>query len=378
MARRIKKATSSLKTILDRITEQLDESPIAPIGEMLRNKASLAIQFCDGHSSDLQDLARRLEEILYCLPSSFDDRFVFDSLLIKSISAEWRLGKVNLSDMVIPKSADQWGHSTLPLLAFTNESVPFVDLILFPGEDRLDSIDLLDYPFLLHELGHNALFKFGDEFIERFDRFLSDHINALKRLAIADRGIARNRSDEIISKIMKYWRPTANHYNWAHEIAADLIGVWTTGPAYIAAFADAVESELINPLKISQSHPPYEVRTSAISYAAKRLGWQNQLKPLSDLGKKWKHDLPTADNDYVALTDKKLVIGCVEIAMRCIHDLSLPPCTIGRVEKMKGLLNNDWTPDFGTDLLISAWLRWQNYDSDRFEEWEKSTIDSLS
>jgi hypothetical protein len=43
-----------------------------------------------------------------------------------------------------------------------------IDLILLPGDDRLEDVDLLAYPFLTHELGHNALFKYDKVFPQSF------------------------------------------------------------------------------------------------------------------------------------------------------------------------------------------------------------------
>src|SRR5712691_5868169 len=122
----------------------------------------------------------------------------------------------------------------------------------------------LAYPFLTHELGHNALFKYDKVFPQSFWPVLEQVTNGLLRQSLADKGAARSRARDTVTLIRQLWSPTANHYNWAHEIAMDVIALWTTGPAYLATFHDILEDEELNPYLVGQSHPPYEIRANAL------------------------------------------------------------------------------------------------------------------
>jgi hypothetical protein len=70
--------------------------------------------------------------------------------------------------MIVPKPSQDWGHMSLPLATYDQTATHVIDLILLPGDDRLEDVDLLAYPFLTHELGHNALFKYDKVFPQSF------------------------------------------------------------------------------------------------------------------------------------------------------------------------------------------------------------------
>ena len=82
--------------------------------------------------------------------------------------------------------------------------------------------------------------------------------------------------------------PSPNHFDWSHEIAADMIAFWTCGPAYVAALFDVLEYDGLNPYKIGPGHPPYEVRANALLYAGESLGWEAYLSDLRDIVGRWR------------------------------------------------------------------------------------------
>jgi hypothetical protein len=88
-----------------------------------------------------------------------------------------------------------------------------VDLILIPGDDCLEEIDLLAYTFLCHEMGHNALFRHGSAFAATFTAVLERVANVLQRQSLADRGAAKVHSQRSVNEMRDLWKPTSNHYN---------------------------------------------------------------------------------------------------------------------------------------------------------------------
>ena len=114
-----------------------------------------------------RDAISYLGSLLESLPKSFGDRFAFDAALISAITEEWATGGgVAMSSMILPRYFSEWGHltCTLPINKTQGHTV---DVILIPGEDDLASIELLDYLWLCHELGHNLHFR-RDSFAEGF------------------------------------------------------------------------------------------------------------------------------------------------------------------------------------------------------------------
>ena len=254
-----------------------------------------------------------------------------------------------------------------------------IDLILLPGDDRLEDVDLLAYPFLSHELGHNALFKYDKVFPQSFWPVLEQVTNSLQRQSLADKGAARSRARDTVTLIRQLWSPTANHYNWAHEIAMDVIALWTTGPAYLATFHDILEDEELNPYLVGQSHPPYEIRANALIDTSNRLGWENYTQNLTDQVAHWRqsHWWKERNNRYVACASPDLAQGCVTSVITACETLSLPRCSGETLKVIQEKLNRGEIPDLGSEVLIAAWMQWQHMDKDSFSAWESSVVREL-
>ena len=181
--------------------------------------------------------------------------------------------------MVVLRHAKEWGHLTVPMPSSDGVSAHAVDVILFPGDDDIEPIDLLDYPWIGHELGHNFHFR-PDRFAGYFRPPLNERLAGLQALAIADRGSARRKSTAADDMIRRVWSPSRDHKNWAHEIAIDIVALWTFGPAFLFAFDGFVELHEPNPYLIGQVHPPYHLRASALVDAVSRLLWAEFTEPL--------------------------------------------------------------------------------------------------
>jgi hypothetical protein len=233
---------------------------------------------------------------------------------------------------------------------------------------------------LCHELGHNILFKHDTVFSEIFGPVLEQVTNGLLRQSLADKGAARTRARETATRVRQLWQPTANHHNWAHEIAMDVIALWTTGAAYLDTFLDALDNEAPNPYQVGQDHPPYEIRANALIDASIRLGWEAYTQGLTARVACWRRSpwQKERDNRYVAYANPDLMRDCVTSAISACETLSLPRCSAETLTVIQKKLDQGETPDLGSEVIIAAWLQYQQMDTDAFTTWERRVISELA
>ena len=270
-----------------------------------------------------QDVFFYVSSLVESLPQSFGSRFAFDAALISAITQEWSTGGIPMSSMILPRYSDEWGHltCTVPLNSTQGHTV---DMILIPGNDDRASVELLEYPWLCHELGHNLHFR-DDSFAERLRGHLSDRVSALRTRSVADRAMARARSISQIEGIANVWTPTGTQKNWAHEIAADIVALWVVGPAFLAAFQYVLETRP-KPYHLNNEHPPYDVRASAIVDAGQRLRWSSNVAEIEEIQKNWRLSQhgDKRTNEYLALADDELVTAAVTNALAACRTVGLP------------------------------------------------------
>jgi hypothetical protein len=381
--RRVRHKQDPLSQILDKVKQRLGASPLSVIYPKFE-EVVLTLQQDLQHGLVGQNVADWLSgsiiRMLDLLPQSFGERFYFDTGMITALSEEWSQGSTRLSGTIYPKPGKDWRHVSLPLPNYGRAAMPVIDLVLIPGDDRLEDVDLLAYPLLCHELGHNALFKHDTAFPQSFRPALEQVTNGLLRQSLADQGAARVRARNMVTTVRQLWNPTANHYNWAHEIAVDVIALWTTGPAYLATFQDTLENEAPNPYQVGQSHPPYEVRANALIDASGRLGWEDYTHGLSERVAYWRqsHWREERNNRYVACASADLVRGCVTSAISVCEVLSLPKCSGETLKAVREKLDQGETPDWGSEVLIAAWLQCRQMDKDSFSAWESKAVRELA
>lgn len=379
MARRNRDNHDRLSKALERVGRRFDQSPLPCVGSTLRQyvqDVQCGVRAGQVSLEDANRLATYLEVVIDRLPDTFGDRFRFDAGMITAIAEEWNGGAAQLSSMILPRAAAEWGHQSMPMPTYSGESAHVIDLILMPGEDNLDDIDLLTYPFLGHELGHNMLFKHDAIFAGEFQKQLERHVNGMLRQSLADRGAVKVKSKGIIEQTRRLWGATPDHFNWAHEICVDLIAFWTCGPAYLATFHDVLDDPQLDPYQVGQSHPPYEVRLRALVYAAEVLGWSAHCENLSEVIQRWgRSDWQRGrNNQYAALARQPLVVGCTETALKTCEALALPKCTPHSLLALNKKLSRGETPELGSELIVAAWLTRENKDEASYNDWEKSVI----
>lgn len=364
--------------------EQLRDTPLTNIADKLESDLKFlmaAIQAGNAVPSLLAPLVLQIEAILQILPGSFGDRFWFDAQMISAICSGWNRTTQRLSATIIPKTGAVWAHESAFITSSTvTDRIKSINLIHLPGKDTLSDVDLLTYPFICHELAHNLFYYEDDQFVACVRHALDEYLATLRLRGIADQGTAKAKSLKVIEEIHGLWSPTLNQRNWAHEMAMDIAALWTCGPAYLAAFQDEIEEQAKNPYLIEQSHPPYAVRARALFLASQKLGWAHYTSGIKEVGIKWRQSTwaKRLDNRYIALTEPKITEACLACALAACESYCLPCCTPTHIERIKRMLTLGESPDFGTDLILAAWLANEQQDEESFADWEQNTVQGLA
>jgi hypothetical protein len=320
-----------------------------------------------------------VEGALELLPQSFGDRFYVDAVEIQALSEALSQGPIRLSQMIVPRHDKEWGHATVAMPSELSGKHHVVELIYFPGEDHVDDINLLVYPFLCHELVHDLLFRDDSTFKERFEVRLNHVLSGLRLSSISDRGSTRTYATKIADDIHKVWHPSPTQKNWAHELAVDVITLWLCGPAYLAALRESLADPEINPYQIDQTYPSYEVRALSLINACGRLEWTMEVDDLKTRIEGWRSSKwrSKRSNHYQALVNTDLVKSCVNSALEACDILALPCCKPQHVDQIRESLRRGQAPEFGIELILAAWVMKTDGGESNYAEWQKSVIQTL-
>lgn len=351
----------------------------------------LAVERGEVGSEVLNDFVSRAGIVLKILPTSYGSRFDFDTQLTSVIASEWNHKKQILSTPILPKhDGGHWEHEklTIPIKrklsrADSNDNSLAITVIHFPHDDSLNSVNLLDYPFLYHELAHNLFFYNRDRFFaDSFGAKLDGVLSNLRLRSFADQGSAKDKALKMIDKVRRVWKPSASHRNWAHEMAMDLVALWTCGPAYVAAFQDELEHAPKDWFYINQNHPPYAIRVECLVNAAHKLGWHKYTEQVDRLLSQqiygWRQAKPKETNTYATLTMPQLIDDCISSVFSTCENFALPLCTSNDVERVKFKFAQNRSFEFGTELIIAAWFYEQQNGSDKYDKWERRTVAALA
>ena len=80
----------------------------------------------------------------------------------------------------------------------------------------------------------------------------------------------------------------------------------------------------------------------------------------------------------MACASPDLVRGCVTSVITACETLSLPRCSGETLKVIQEKLNQGETPDLGSEVLIAAWMQWQQMDTESFNAWESSVVRELA
>lgn len=384
MARRIRTHAPEIgfDPLLERI-KKLANTPLREIGLELESHLTFLQQTAPVSAENgeiLKVFVSQVATILQILPVTFDDRFWFDTEMVGAISAGWNRTGQRLTGTILTKPESEWAHKSVYIPVGSNrDQGKSINVVIVPGRDALSDIDLLDYPWIFHELAHNLFYYDDALFVESFSERVNSFLGALRLRAIADQGSAKTKSQATINKIGNFWCPSLDHKNWGHEMAMDIVALWASGPSFLAAFQDKVEDKSCDPYRVDKVHPPYAVRAMALLRASKILGWMDEARGIKDLIRNWRKSswARQVDNSYMALTDPKLLDGVVECALATCDSYSIPNCDRNHILRISKMLETHKTPPFGTDLIVAAWLAREQLHNEAYDDWERETIRSL-
>jgi hypothetical protein len=357
-------------------------SPLNQIGKKLcdfLNDANRAFKARELDETSFSKLVSHVADTVDRLPQSFSERFQFDAALIKGIATDWG-EDLALSSMIMPHHHSPWGHVRLPMPSENLNDAHVVDVIHMPGPDDLGEVDLLAYPWIIHEMGHYLLLRYSSNFVPVFKVELEGIVSNLRLASIADRGSASTKAHRILEQLARLWNPSHGQRNWAHELAIDLISVWTCGPAYLACFQDAVEKQSMNPYEVTETHPPFAVRADALITAAKRLGLQKYTGNLQRLTDEWRRPkwMNRRDSRFLSLARPELIKSCSNVALSFCESLNLARCTPEKLENLPQSLATYNSDDIGLDLLLFAWFIFEKKGGNEYSEWESKIVRELA
>lgn len=327
-------------------------------------------------------LVKYVETILPILPQPQCDnnRFLFDAYMIAAFREMLDGISVGLSRMILPTCGEEWSHRVVYLPSFGGAKIPRVDLISFKGEPQLYDVVLLDYPWLYHEIGHILLYEYRESFRTTFTRVLDKVVRRLKARSLGDSPVNKRRAEATIKKLESFWGVEDGPWSWAIEIGSDVVALWTCGPAFLTAFDKELDNRELNPYVISQQHPPYEIRSIGLMRAGSRLGWSRYTASLEDRVKLWKASPFRKDrtNEYVSYANDEILDGAISYTLDMCNDLKIPVCDQNKVKAIGNLVQDKATFDFGTELVIAAWLVNQELGQDKYYSWEREIVETLS
>jgi hypothetical protein len=190
---------------------------------------------------------------------------------------------------------------------------------------------------------------------------------------------ARTTSLSALEEFSRFWMPTPDHRNWAHELCADLIAAWVLGPVYLAAFEDHFARAEQNPYQVSTVHPPYAVRVTALLHAARRLEFVEHTRELEGLlhsweSSRWKNQ---RNNRYRFLAEMDIVDGLIEGTFAFCAELNLRRWSRSRSVAIDATEDVASNQKLGTDLLVSAWRAFSHRGQEGYASWEAEVVEAV-
>lgn len=312
------------------------------------------------------------------LPSRPGDRFILDSWIIRDLSESWSLGPVKLPRAILPLYGNEWMWQQLPWVAQADRSGHRIFAITLKGRDKLSSVKLLDYPWLCHELGHGLFTKCPSEFLQEFVGFVENYCQPILRKTLADSPDVRAMTKGHVARLRQCWLPRGDQQSWIHELAVDIIALWSCGPSFLAAMTDVTDLAQIDPFNTDSAHPPYALRIWTLVKCAKSLGWVKEVAPLAELSERWeskKVNLPNF-NQFIALTPRELVEEAIRWTLSGCRAWRISRCDHKTVQTIAERRRKQLPVDSAVELIVSAALLFEK-DPKAYPTWESTTVQSL-
>lgn len=358
------------------LAELYGNSPLAEVGTRLINSLE-GVAHAVAAGQPAYTLARAIASARWtrdALPQSFGDRFHFDALLVQAVLKRWSGPGAAFSHFCVPRYGRGWGFSKVPMPSEDRNVLHTVRVISFPGSDRLVDIDLSDYPWLLHELAHDALFT-SREFMQAFSKCLIQRIRTLKLRASADHGSAALRAAERIATLERYWTPQSTQLDWAHEVAVDVAAFWSLGPTFSLCFRRLLDDGAVDVYSATDQHPPYLTRAQALLQAAERLGWSDEAWALREQIRLRRAE---GDSGLLVYGDSEILNAVVEESCLACELLNIPRMTSTEFDEMQQEANGGATVPFGIGMIVLGGLQKTRLSSSEYGTWMERLIESVA
>ena len=375
-----------LAGLCQKLAAKFDRTPLAALGEKL---IAGVVDCALGATSGTEALLlTQLQSYLDGFPDIYGARFFFDAAFVRAIAAEiGTYGALLPANTIVPLYGRSWSHTTINLFVERQPAAeptfpPAVELVWFPGTDRLDNVDLLAYPWLVHELAHPIIEIHGSRYLADTARSFEAVATARQLRAINDSVAAKERHRAQLSTLRDWWLPSGRRANWMIELAADVLAFWLCGPAYLSAMKTVLDDSRVDFFRLTAEHPPYELRTLALVQTARHLGWSEQASILERTLDRRQSTDPSAtrNNRYLAVADRGLTKACTARALELCEELRLPRCqpTAATRSAADYLHIFGDSPDLGLGLIMAAQVLSQRLSSPEFEAWQERTVAHLA
>lgn len=374
---RLRTTSATPEDLRQRVRKLFAHSPLNSLTPLLERAITSETTDQTGKSG-LQAVGKLFDQYERLFANGFGPRFHLDAWLSDDICRQWSTLPVNLPRPIIPIYGDQWGYSLLPFPWAKVNPVP-IYAICFPGRSEISDLNLLEYPWLCHELAHHLLSRAGSGFATNFKLLVGQFIKTARRKASADSPSLRAKSADLVGSVHEFWTPSPNTRDWAHELAADSIALWTSGPAFLTAMQHVVETEDIQPHEISDTHPPYELRLRMLLNLAENLEWGSFCDDLRNTLTQWQsaHLKRGNSNEYSALADSSLAEQCCSHAVKACRSWNLPQCTPELIHAVQKNTQAGKHPDSTVEMILAAWSVYHKTPDDS-QAWESAALARLA
>lgn len=351
--------------------EQLAQTPFDFIGKQVLRLLNSTSFYAEGwQSEDAQWLLRYESALLDKLPIEMSERFVFDYQMIRSITDAWDSGGVvTMSHAIIPAYGQQWQFDRWPILPMGDPGQALsAQFLTIHGSDSLIDIDLRDYPPMFHELLHSLFHQQAARMNADLERCLKPVIDELSLAQLSDRRSLKDAQSRRTKKIRTLWWPSANHRNWSHELAIDVMSLAIVGPAYANWFLRETEQQSNQAFDVLQSHPPFYVRAQGLGLASDRLGFDLGNEIRQRLGA-WDEQIGVKPNEFLSAAHPDLISAIVGTAIDAVRSLRIPAFSWEQWLACQGFVSSAADASAPAHLISAAWHAASALDRAAYHTW---------
>lgn len=307
------------------------------------------------------------------LPGTFGRRFHLDAAVISTVLGEWAEAGARISPFMIPRYTAGWGYYRVIMPSEDQERAQTVRVVTFPGADRLSDVDLSDYPWLIHELAHDAFYRPTHHFRATFSTQLQTRLQQLKLRAAADTGSAAQQAARHVETIARHWTPRPDQRDWAHEIATDVVALWSLGPAFLMRFTRLLVDQPTSAWSAADQHPPHVTRAEALVLAAERLGWTEEAWALGEEVRLLREQ-PGLVTDALVYADSDLLRAAVDASLDACRVLSIPAMKPERFAVIRSACHSRSAALTGIDLIAAGAIARASLNAADYATWLDEVI----